>query len=312
MLSTLTLVLPVFMIVLAGYALGTTSLFPKDGRKALTNFVFYVAIPALLFRSMAGGAIVQGVDATMLVAFYVATLIMFLIGGLVARFIFALPLREATVFAMGGSFGNTVLLGIPIISTAYGDAGATLIFTIIAFHALILMTLPMAILEVTKGKAANWLGVVHQAAGTLYKNPILIGLAAGIAWSFTGLDLIQVADDFITMLADAATPVALFALGASLSNSKVEGVVAHAIAMTGLKLVVHPLLAGGIGLAFGLSGLPLAVIMVTAALPSGNNVFVVAQTYSVFTRRAAAAVIITTALAVLSTAIVIQTVPIPT
>ncbi|MCR9257922.1 MAG: AEC family transporter [Alphaproteobacteria bacterium] len=310
MLSTLYLVLPVFILVLIGYIIGGTSLFPKEGRKALTNFVYYVAVPALLFRSMAEGAMSGGVDVTMLVAFYSCGLMVLALAGLVGKVVFKLPTREATVFAMGSSFGNTVLLGIPIVNTAYGEAGATLLYSIIAFHALILMTIPMMVLEVTKGPAASFGAILKEAAGSLYKNPIILGLAAGIAWSFTGYGLSDVVSDVVDKLADAATPAALFALGTSLSNSKIEGVVAHALTMTFIKLVVHPLMALGFGVALGLEGLPLAIMVLTAALPAGNNVFIVASTFSVFLRRAVAAIILTTMLAVLSTTAVIEMIPI--
>jgi len=310
MLATLLLVLPVFVLVFIGYALGWTKLFPAEGRRALTNFVFYVAIPALLFRSMAGGAMVEGVNLTMLAGFFSCGLAMMGLAFAVARIGFRLPTREATVFAMGATFGNTVLLGIPIVNLAYGEAGAALLYSIIALHTLILMTPPMMVLEATKGAAASWQGIAGQALGAIYRNPLIIALALGVAWSFTGADLPPVVADVIDKLADAATPAALFALGASLSKSKIEGVVAHALAITGLKLIVHPLLALAVGAAIGLEGLPLAIMVLTAALPAGNNVFIVASTFGVFLRRAAAAIILTTMLAVVSTTVVIEMIPV--
>ena len=132
---------PLFALVFVGYALMRFSGWPTAMSKNLSEFVFSVALPALLFRLMSDFSKLPPVDARLLIAFFGGCLIVFVIGRLIAWKLFALDGVSQSVFALGGVFSNNVLLGLPLANVALGDAAVPSVALVLVFNALILSTL---------------------------------------------------------------------------------------------------------------------------------------------------------------------------
>jgi len=299
MQSVIDVVVPVFGLIGAGYLLGRTPLLSEEGLRGLTNFVFYVAIPALLFRTLARGLPEGALDFGVVYAYFGGAAAVYAIAMPLARVVFGITFVEQALFGMGAVFSNTVMLGLPLVYTAFGDAGIAPITLIIGFHSVLLIGTATILVEAGQGKGAN-VGTVLLAVGkSLVKNPVILALAVGAGWSVLRLPVPEVLDRFITLLSGAAAPCALAALGASLTMFKLGGDLRESLALTLFKLAAHPaavwLLATYV---FPLDPTWRAVAVVVAALPVGANVFVLAQSYNIYVARAASAILISTILSV--------------
>ena len=302
MLATLTIVVPVFAVMLLGYGVGRTRLFSEEGVKALTAFCFYVAIPALLFRGMAGLETPAGFDFAIVLAFYVPTLIAYALAMLVARAVFGLKIAEQAIFAAGAAYSNILLLGLPLVITAYGPAAAVPQSAILGFQSVILISLTSLVVELGRGSGGQGgVGVgkiLRTAAIGLATNPVIVALVAGLVWGQTGLGLHAIVDRSLHFLGQAATPTALFALGASLTRFTLGGDMRQVGALGAIKLVVQPALVYlSCRYVFALPPLSVAVATISAAMPTGVTAFVLAMRYDTLIARIAASVIATTALA---------------
>ncbi len=302
MSATLAIVLPVFAVILLGYGVGKTRLFGDEGVKALTTFCFFVAIPAVLFRAMAQLDAPSGSDFAVVVAFYAAVLVTYALAMGVARLLFKLPLADQAIFATGATYSNILLLGIPLVVTAFGPRAALPQSAILALQSVILISLTSFIVEAARGgegKSAGGIGTILKSAGVaLATNPIIVSMVAGFAWGRTGLGLHEIVEKSLVFLGQAAVPTALFALGASLTRFHLGGDLRQVAAIGIIKLALLPALVFvSARYVFGLEPLPVAVATISAAMPSGVNAFVLAMRYNTLVARVAAATIATTALA---------------
>jgi malonate transporter len=303
MSQTLAIVLPVFAVILLGYGVGKTRLFGDEGVKALTTFCFFVAIPAVLFRAMAQLDAPRGSDFTVVLAFYAAVLTAYALAMGVARLVFKLGLAEQAIFATGATYSNILLLGIPLVVTAFGPRAALPQSAILALQSVILISLTTFIVETGRGagegeEKTSFATIAKSAAIGLATNPIIVAMVAGFAWGRTGLGLHEIVDKSLVFLGQAAVPTALFALGASLTRFHLGGDLRQVAAIGLIKLAVLPALVFvSARYVFGLEPLPVAVATISAAMPSGVNAFVLAMRYDTLVARIAAAVIATTALA---------------
>lgn len=306
MQATVEIVLPVFGMVLCGYLVGRTRLFTEAGIKGLNNFVFWVAIPALLFRSMGTLDVPEAIDGGIIVAYFLSCLIVF--GGalLFGRRLLALKYDEAAIFGMGGVFGNTVMLGVPLVLMAFGEEGLLALLFIISFHPLILITLPTVVIELARGHGGGVVAILVSALKSLLKNPVILGMLSGLLWRQTGFGLWGPVETFIDMLRAGATPAALFAVGATMTTFKIAGNLRHSLIVVLIKLAILPTVVWVMAtLIFRLDPLWASVATVAAALPTGVNSYLLASAYDVYVARVTTAVLISTALAVLTVGLLI-------
>jgi hypothetical protein len=299
MSATLAIVLPVFAVILLGYGVGKTRLFGDEGVKALTTFCFFVAIPAVLFRAMAQLDAPSGSDFTVVLAFYAAVLATYALAMAAGRLLFGLTLAEQALFAVGATYSNILLLGIPLVVTAFGPRAALPQSAILALQSVILISLTSFIVEFGRGEKSAGVGaILRSAAIALATNPIIVAMVAGFAWGRTGLGLHEIVDKSLVFLGQAAVPTALFALGASLTRFKLGGDLRQVAAIGLVKLALLPALVFvSARYVFALEPLPVAVATISAAMPTGVNAFVLAMRYDTLIARIAAALVVTTALA---------------
>ena len=313
MLSTLSVILPAAIIVIAGYVAGRRVL-DAAGVKALSDLVFMLFLPCLLFRSLATARF-DGSDAAMLGVYFGAALFWFVVVVLFSKNRPDETTAGAVVLGLGAVFSNSVQLGIPIQKLAYGEAGLKLHLSIIAIHSLILLTSATIWLEVARAREStesrSFSSNVLHVVKTSIIHPVILPILAGLLWSFAQLPLPGWIDQPLGFLASAAGPIMLVLMGAQLSTMKLTDHWQRGLALTIAKNLVHPALVFLAAWALGLSPLATAVAVTCAALPIGANVFMFAQRYSVNENVATAATALSSLVSLASLTLVMALLPKP-
>lgn len=310
----LDIIVPVFGIVGIGYVAARLHWFSESASRGLATFVFDFAIPALLFRTMATTDLPAEIEWGYLVSYFGGGYIAWALGSAISRF--ALRRRGAApaIAGMTGGFSNTVMLGVPLILTTFGEAATLPLFLLIAFHSwqlLLVVTLQAEFGIGRQGGAESGASIdIRQLLRNVFvgliRNPIIIALALGIFWNVAELPLPDAVDRLTEMLGSAALPAAVFAMGASLAAYRMRGAVGEAGIGVVLKLAVHPLLVWLLAThVFTVEPLWRDVAVLMASLPVGINVYLMAQRYQAGVAPTVTAVLASTALSVVTVALVL-------
>ncbi|HEX6268340.1 MAG TPA: AEC family transporter [Burkholderiales bacterium] len=293
------MILPVFGLLAFGYVATFTRVFGEAAATALASFVFYFAIPVLLFRSMATTTLPDDIAWGYLGAFYGGTAIAFGLGFTVARTTFEGPFERHAIIGFGAAFGNSVLLGVPVVLTGLGEAASLPLFLLLAFHSTLLFTTITIVLEAGGARHERLREVPAKALGGLARNPILWGLAGGLAFNLLDLRLPAALERWTQLVAGAAVPCALFSMGASLRSYRIAGALQPALVMVALKLVVCPLAVWALAtLVFEVPPLWAKVAIVLAAMPVGVNVYLFGVRYHAGEAESATAILLSSILSV--------------
>ncbi len=281
MLTAASVIFPVIAIIALGFFLVRANMFTPDQNTALNKFVFLIAAPALLFRNVAVTEFPETTPWGLWLSYY---LVMFgcmaLSIGLAHVF---LPRRSGPDFVIigfGSSFSNTVMLGIPIILTAFGEAAALPLFLVLAFHGLLIFSTGILLMELSTSSPRSLRGAISALPQALSNQTVLIALLAGVLWNMSGLNLPDPVDRFLDILGQATIPLALVAIGGTLATVPVSRSVSEAAYMSAFKLMVQPTATYGVAnFVFGLPPLWVATITLLAAMPTGVLASVLAEQY---------------------------------
>jgi predicted permease len=295
--ALLIIVLPVFLIVGAGYTAVRLRLYPDAGIQPLMKFATGFAVPCLLFKAMYGLELGTAMRADHMAAFYGAALAVFVLMALTSRGLFRRRPGEAVASGFSAMFGNAVLLGIPIMQRAYGEAEMAAMYALIAFHAPIFYGVGIFAMELLHSEGRGAAGAFLRTGRAILLNPLMLGLGLGLAANLVGLPIPGPVYDAIGMFAHAALPVALFGLGGVLTRYALRAEIGEALAISAFSLAVRPALAWL--LAAQVFGLPEAFVraaVVMAVMPPGVNGYVFASMYNRGIGATASAVILGTML----------------
>lgn len=277
---------PVVLLITSGYLAGRLGWLAQTAVKDLTQLIFFLLSPALLFRTMSQVRIEQ-VDFMPVAAYFVAAMVLFAAILLMRGFS-----RHSAVLALAATFSNTVMIGIALINLLFGSQGLVTLLTLVSVHALVLLTLATVVLELAvrrdavremsaQGKSASMLGIVLQSLKASILHPVPLPILLGLLYAQTGWGIAPVLDKPLALLGSALSPLALVLVGVSLAYTSVGRHWQGALALASVKNVLHPLLVWLFCAWLGVSGLPMTVMVVTAALPIGANVFLFSQRYGV-------------------------------
>lgn len=295
-------VLPVFLVLGAGWALAARGLIGAAEVDGLMRFAQGVALPCLLFLAMARLDLAASFDGRLLAAFYGGVAAAFAAGAAGAALWLGRPAADAVAIGFAAAFSNSLLLGLPITARAYGEAALAGNYAIIAIHAPALYAAGIIAMEIARSRGLGLSAptVAAKAARAIAVQPLVIGIVAGVAVNLSGLPLPAPLLQALDLIGGAALPVALFGLGGVLSRYRVAGD-GRAIAMVcALSLLVHPAVTWAIGQALALPVEGLRSAVVTAAMAPGVNAYLFAHSYGAATRVAASAVLFATAACVLT------------
>ena len=276
----LSVVAPVFGVMALGFLAVKVKALDEGAVRGLVLFVFNFAIPILLFRSLATTELPPDIEWSFLFSFYGAAFAVFGIGFALGRFLFKRPLADQAMFGMGACHSNTVLIGIPILITAFGPEATLPMFLIIAFHGPTIMPLTTGLIQLGRGGEVTVARQLRAMGLEMLKNPIIMGLFLGLVMNLSGLGIPGPLDGMAELLGASAVPCALFALGASLAGYPLTGDVSPALFLVALKLLVQPALVWILAVpVFGLEGIWVPVAVTMAAMPSGINVYLFGARY---------------------------------
>ena len=296
MQAVLQVVLPVFAIVALGFGCARRGFVDGPGFQALNRVVFNFCAPSLLFLGGTGGQAGSGRAA---LAFFLGAALLY--GAVLAlgRGVFRMRLGEAGMLALDAAFGNTVMMGIPLILAAFGPEAFPVLLAILALHSMLLLGTATVVAEIGLHARAPWRRVLRATVLGVARNPVVMAVAAALAWRLAGLGPPPgVLRHTLELLGAAAPPMALFCLGGSLAGFDARSAWRETVLAVSLKLLALPLLVWAMAALFALPPLETAVAVVTAALPTGANAFLLAQRYRIGAARSGATVLVSTVLSV--------------
>lgn len=312
MLTVLEVTLPVFGLVFLGWIAARRRILSEAAVDGVNAFVFWFALPAMLFRAVSALPVSKIADSRFLLAYLAAAIVMFGISRALAATLSADP-SERTGLAFASTHGNIGYLGLPLLAQL-GDTDR-LPGMVMAMIVDILVVIVAAIVLFELGRRTDAAGAplsarLRGALGGLLRTPLILGIAAGLVLSASGLALPAPATTFVGLLAAAAGPCALFAIGASLGGRPAT-LDAPVAGLMVLKLVVHPALVAIAMFGFGVDPQLAAIGILAAALPTASNTFILAQRYGLDTRPIGAAIVAGTFVAALTVSLVIWLLGLP-
>lgn len=295
--------LPFFAVIGLGYWAGRTRFFTEEATAYLTKFVFYFALSAMLFRFSATVRLADVLDWTFVAAYLSASVTVYLLATLVA-FVRRRSIAEAAVEAQCAVIGNVGFLGVPMLALLLGPEAVGPIIIVLAVDLIVFGSLIVILITGSRDgrMSPKMIGTVARG---LLANPMIVSITLGLIWSSFALPVPRPVDEFLTLLGAAATPGALFAIGASLASKSAERL-RVAVWLSFAKLALHPAaVAVSALILFPVDPFAAGVMIAAAALPVAGNVYILAQHYRVAPQRVSASILISTAASVVTVAAVI-------
>jgi predicted permease len=289
--------LPFFALVLFGYVAARRRWVPPEAVPAFNGFLLYFAVPAMLFRFAANTPFREITNGAYFLAWGTSGVLVTLLVTFVAWRMLRQRLRDAAFYGLAASVANAGFMGVPLIVALLGERAAAPVILAIVSDLVIVGTVGLTLVEMDGATRAGWKEDVRDAATRIFLNPFLISMLLGAAFSGFGWTLATPAAEIVKLLADAAGPCALFAIGLSLVRPDAplkSPILALPVAA---KLLLHPLVIWLAMRVLGVDEFTRTVAVLTAALPSAGWVFIFAIRYEADAGRVSATILWTTALA---------------
>lgn len=296
---------PVVALIAAGYFVGRQRWVGAAAVKDLSNLIFLLLAPALLFRTMSLVRL-QDLQFKPVAAYFLASALIF-----AASLVWRGFNRRGAVLALANTFSNTVMIGLPLVALTFGDAGLVVMLTLVSLHSLVLLTGATVVLELASAREQAQQGVGPGGRSAMFRavtralrnaiiHPVPLPIIAGLLYGQTGWGLPELVDKPLAMLGQAFSPLALVMVGITLAWTGVGPHLRDALAQAVIKNVVHPVAVAALAWLMGVRGLPLAVMVLAASLPIGANVFLFSQRYRSAEVETTASVAVSTLLGLLT------------
>lgn len=301
MLQTLIeVILPVFLVIGAGYAATRLGYFKESHVEGLMKFTQGFAIPCLLFLAIAHLDLSASFDPRLLGSFYAAAALCFIVGLFGARLIFHREWEDCVAIGFCCLFSNSVLLGLPITERAFGPSNLDGNYAIIAFHAPFCYAIGITVMEVVRNRGNGGRRMIRSVMSAMFRNALILGIALGFIVNLSGIGVPSVLDEALGLITRAALPGALFALGGVLVKYRPEGDLRAIAYVCCISLILHPALVWLFGTSAGLPQDLFRSGVLTAAMAPGFNAYIFANMYGHAKRVAASSVLIGTATSILT------------
>ncbi len=272
------LIAPVFAVILTGYAFSWTNLLSEDTSEALVQFAVYVLIPAIMFYLIGQEEFANLLNAGFYIAYGGTLVLLFVVLFFGFQSVLKMQVGAATVAAFASVASNTALVALPVLHAIFGSKGAlpAVLANLVVATLLLVFT---TILESTSAKDGQQKTPLLKILLNVLKNPIIAATLLGVAYSFTGIGFSSAVGDYLELLSQALAAVALFAIGFTTSVRTIVQTGPLILFLSLTKLVIAP---GLVLLAAHLVGLdPLWTIaaVVSSAVPTAKNIFLLAKHY---------------------------------
>jgi len=296
MQTILAITVPFFALILAGYVAARREWVPTAAVPAFNGFLLFFAVPAMLFRFASTTPFDEIANGRLFVAWTAAGVLVLLAVVWIGRRA-GLGLRDAAFFGLAGGVGNLGYLGVPLLVALLGPRAAAPTIVAIVADLAVIASVGLAIAHLDPADEDDRRHGLREIAIRVLLNPMLVAMSVGAVFSYFAWRLWTPLDEIVRLLANAAGPCALFAIGLSLVRPDAplrSPIVALPVVA---KLVLHPLFAAAALWLAGVEPFAALVALLAAAHPSAGWVFIFAQRHRADAGRVAAAILVTTALA---------------
>ncbi|WP_346906439.1 AEC family transporter [uncultured Roseibium sp.] len=302
--QVLSIVLPVFILIGVGYLVARIRLMSQTVGEALGEYVYVIAIPVLVFKTLAVVNLEGQSPWAIWIAYFSGMAATWIAGNLMIRKVFGREARAGVIGGISAAFANTVMVGLPLVSQVYGDAGLVPLLLIISVHLPAMTAATSVLME----RAAALDGVstpppmpelLKRIGKNLIVNPIVVAITCSLIWRATSLPIEGLFQDILNRISATALPVALLSLGMSMVTYGIRGNVLPGFLLSVLKLGFMPA-AVFVMSAYVVHLPPLwtAVATLTATCPTGVNAYIFANRYGTGHAMSTNAITLTTAAAV--------------
>jgi malonate transporter and related proteins len=299
--TLINVVVPVFGLILTGYLAGRFEVLGAESAAALTRFVYYFAFPAALFVFSARAPIDKTFNWPFIWAFICGSLSTLFVALIIGRLWFRHDIATLSVVGFTAIFGNVIGIGLPLLLTAYGPDGALPAIVVALVFSVLFISSVVAVLEASQASGPSALRVAAQLMGTLLRNPVVISPVLGIIYSVTALPLPKAVSNYLDLMAAAAGPAALFAVGLSLVGRKLVGNIGEVVWLAVVKAVINPILTFLlVTYVFVMEPLWAQAAVILSAMPVGTNPYVIAQQYNVHVKTVSPTIVVSTAMSVIT------------
>lgn len=298
-------VLPVFLMIFIGWLIVATRYLKPEAGVALSEFVFKLAVPVLIFRTLAEAEFHGAFPVRLWIAYFAGVAVTWAVGHGLAAWFFRADQRTATVAGVSSAFANNVFIGLPLVERAVGAEGLVAVSILLAIHLPVMMIASSLLIERAErrdlGKASEgWYPLLRYLALNLARNPLVFGVLAGILWNLSGLPLAGVPKLVADQLSAVAGPAALISLGMAMRRYGLGGNIAMGSSASVLKLFLLPACVLAFSHLLGLGREWQAALVLTSSVPTGVNAWLIAAQFRTAENLAATTITLTTATGVLS------------
>jgi malonate transporter and related proteins len=295
MIDILNLALPYFSLIFVGYACGKAKALPEAGLAWMNFFLLYVSLPALLFGIMSRTPFAELNNPPFLIATTLGTVIAFILAMIVGKLIGKLSLRETTIAGLAGAYGNIGYMGPGLALAVLGNNAAAPTALIFCCDSIFLFSIVPLLIALTDRDHPSLLHALGVVVKQIVLNPLIMATCLGALCAALRIEFPVAMNNTLQFLQNAAAPTALFVLGVTVALRPFKRVPWEVPGLVAVKLLIHPLIAFGLMLAFGPFAQPwAATALLMAALPPALNVFVIARQNDTWIEPASVAVLIGT------------------
>ena len=300
-MNIIAVISPLILVALLGFISCKTNKLTKLQIDSLSKFTFYLSIPAFSFYQMANAKFSGLVNPQLFAVFYLPVLICYLLAGLGNYFFhkkYQKNYAASAVFALGASYSNTIIVGLPVLLVVLGEQVVPIVFLIVTFHSTLLFGLTSAISANNSQvgqQGFNWSVFFKQT----FNNPLIISILSGLLVNILAIPIPVIIADALVLLGKPAITLALFILGASLAFYQVRDEISFILLASLFKLIVLPALVytGALYL-FNLDPMVTTVLVILSASPIGVNAYLIAKMQQRHQETLAGAVVVSTMMSV--------------
>jgi malonate transporter len=301
MSAVVNVAVPVFAIMLAGYLSGRFRILGESSSEALNAFVYWFALPPIMFLSIATVPLSSVFNWPFIWAYALGMVLVAVPMFVLARFVFPNSLAGLTLHSLTGIFANTGYMGIPLFLAAFGPDGALLAVIATTINNVVVLGLTILVVELRGGGEASPLRVLAGAVWAVIRGPLFLAPMAGVLWSWSGLALPIPVSSFFSLMGAAAGPCALFAIGLFMVGKPLSAGAQEVGWLVAVKLLVQPAVTWWLAVSvLALDADLVRAVVLVSALPTGALVFVIAQKYGIFVQRCSAAILVSTVLSIVT------------
>ena len=304
MADILALTIPFFGIILLGSVTRLKGWFSAADGRMISRYVFFVVLPPFMFVAITARPLNDIFNPEFTLRYELVTLTLFSLAFIVGRYLLKLSRKEASLFSLNASYPNYGYIGVPLALLAFGeDAAVPMAVILVVNNAVLVLLVALFITDETSGGTGS---TFVKTMASLVKNPLLMSVVVAMGFSASGLTMPEMPALFLDLLAGAAAPTALFALGIALVGQPVRAAWGELGALALFKLFMHPLMMALVFLSWPAIGpypfdpLWIKIALIFSCLPVAANVFNLAEFYGVYSGRTATSIMLSTLIASVS------------